>query len=112
LVACRGEALRRVGDVIEARYLLSRPWNEGVQAPVRDAVISRVWVDLGDLAEARAALAKVPNQLDPEYVASAWYLARAEGDTETMQRMADRYATLAVPPGRTLDAMVPWEASR
>jgi len=106
-----GEAARRQGNFDECIYVLD---NFGAPGPeIREArtrsIRARAQVDRGDLIAARALVdaALVEDALDPEVVASAWYLARAEGDEAAVAMWAERYALLNSSRLRTLEQLIP-----
>ena len=107
VLSCRSEAERRGGDAERAAFLLTRPWQTAKKAPILDAVLARALVDAGRLDEAEALLQELPDMLDPDVVASWWYLARAQGRDEDAARLAARFAEIAVPSSLSIDDFVP-----
>lgn len=107
LVACRAEAMRRVGDDTEPLHLATRPWQSGVDSPLLDGAKIRTLVDLGRLDEA-AKLAKQHPTTDADGAATAWYLARARGDDAAAAAWARWYATLTPANVRPLTDWIPW----
>lgn len=109
----RGEAERRIGDPIQAITLLSRRAKVYDERPRMWASLIRAHADLGDVAEAASILdeALALDATDPEIIASAWYLARARGDTIEMTRLSARYDLLQTNPYRRLDMLVPYTES-
>jgi tetratricopeptide (TPR) repeat protein len=107
LVACRAEALRRLGDPVEAYHLLDRPWNRGMSGVAREASMVRALVDLGRVDEAEALLATLPDAGDPEVVASQWYVARRKQDAGAMALAERRYALVVGPTRADLSRFVP-----
>ncbi|HJN76695.1 MAG TPA: tetratricopeptide repeat protein [Myxococcota bacterium] len=105
----KAEALRRQGAGEDADQLLARRTKWFKQRPAMWAVQARVWVDIGKRREAADLLTSAldVNPLDPELVASAWYLSRAEGDSEAMAAWAVDYDTFQACPYRPLSALVP-----
>lgn len=105
----KAEALRRQGDWRQAGDLLQRRARGFKQRPAMWAVQARVWIDDGDFGSAHDIIdaAVVANPYDPELVATAWYLARAEGDAEGMASWAELYDVLQPNPYRPLTALVP-----
>lgn len=107
LIACRLEALRRMRDDSESWIVVTRPWHKLADSVAMDAVKVRMHVDQGELPEAKALLAKLVMDADPDVVASAWYVARAEGDAAAMARYAAEYARWGQPKGRELESYIP-----
>lgn len=108
----RAESLRRMGFAEEAVWHLEdRPRNvlEGHDA---DALRARVAVDLGHLDDARALLAPYGEMSDADFVASEWYLAKAEGDAPRAADAAARFLALNRSPLRTLDDLIPIPRAR
>ena len=105
----RAEALRRLGDWREANSLLSRRARFFKQRPAMWAVQARVYVDAGELLDARELLANARqvNPHDPELTASAWYLARAEGDAAAMTELEALYELQQPNALRALGHLVP-----
>lgn len=104
----RAEAQRRVGYTDDAAaYLEDRPQSvlEGVDS---DAVRVRVHVDQGDLAIAHEVLAGYDVVDDPELIASAWYLAAAEGRASELPALEEAYEQARTSPLRELRHLVPW----
>ncbi len=105
------ESARRSGVPEEALYILDQvgTLQEQPRRELTRSYRARVAVDLGqlELAEGLVAEALGRDPLSPEVVASAWYLARAEGDTEAMRSWAERYALVQPSPLRTLEQLVP-----
>jgi tetratricopeptide (TPR) repeat protein len=108
LVACRAEALRRLGHVVEAEQLLTRPWNITTSSAVRDAALARLRVDVGQLARAGELVARAGDPFDPDQVAAAWYLARAEGNESLSDTLEDRFTGDPGPMSRSLNSFIPW----
>jgi hypothetical protein len=67
-----------------------------------------VYVDQGQLAEAHTILDEYQGQLGADLLASAWYLARAEGRTADMPAFEAEYIANRTSPLRELDQLVPW----
>jgi tetratricopeptide (TPR) repeat protein len=108
----RAEAVRRMGDPKEASDLLnSRNAREG-EGSDSDAVRARVLADLGDLVGAQALIDQYAHEVDPELVASAWYVARSAGDKAAMKDYAAIYHREQVSPLRTLRQLIPWKVTR
>ncbi|MDO9280523.1 MAG: hypothetical protein Q7U06_01345, partial [Pseudomonadota bacterium] len=104
----RSESLRRMGYTAEAAgYLQDRPQSvlEGVDS---DAVRVRVHVDEGDLATAHEVLAGYDVIDDAELIASAWYLASAEGNTAALPGLQADYEHTRTSPLRELSHLTPW----
>jgi len=110
-VQLRIEAIRRAGDAATARALLvaRSALTDVDRYPYARAVRARVQADVGELENAQeladAALASTPFEADA--VASAWYVARARGQTQTANALAARYELVQPNPLRTLDKLVP-----
>lgn len=104
----RSEALRRTGYTAEAAgYLQDRPQSvlEGVDS---DAVRVRVHVDERDFAAAHAVLDNYDVIDDAELIASAWYLAAAEGRTDALAALQAEYEHVRTSPLRQLSHLEPW----
>lgn len=101
------EALRRLGDAPGARDLLDRPVARRLADDVHArAILARLEADEGRLDLALARLAPVASSLDPEVIASAWYLAAAAGDAAAAERHARRWRGVGRGRGG-LEALVP-----
>lgn len=107
LIACRVEALRRMRDDSESWIVVTRPWHKNADSVAMDAVRVRMHVDQGELAEARALLGRLPLDADPDVVAAAWYVARADGDAAATARYEALYKAWQQPPGRELVNYIP-----
>ena len=103
----RAEAHRRLGATAEAQSHVEDNTQAVSEGPESDAIEIRVDVDAGDLDAARTILAQYPNAGGAEMTASAWYVARAEGDAAQMATLAARYATQQRNPRRTLELLIP-----
>jgi tetratricopeptide (TPR) repeat protein len=105
----RAEALRRLGDLAQAELVFGRALFLNVEAPPWQAAVqARIAVDLGDLPRARDLLGARWEDLD--LLASAWYLAQAEGSLDQAS-LAARWGSAAGRPPRDLDVLRP-EAGR
>jgi len=106
-----GEAARRQGYPEECLYVLDEVGAPGpeVRAAYTRAIRARAEVDSGDLAAARALVAEALaiDPLDVDGVASAWYLARAEGDEAAAEELAARFTLVNRSPLRTLEQLIP-----
>lgn len=95
------ESNRRLGDERIVRNMLDQRTKEEEYPPARLALRLRARADLDGVAsvrrEAAALVAAWP--MEPEAVATAWYVATLDGDAAAAQHLAERYALL-VPPGR------------
>lgn len=101
------EALRRLGDPAGARAALDRPVARRLADDVHArAVLARLEADEGRLDAARARLDEVGGSLDPEVIASAWYVAVASGDAVGAERHARRWKRSGGARG-PLEALVP-----
>jgi len=103
----RAEAHRRMGYADEAEeYLADRPQSvlEGVDP---DSIRVRVAVDLGNFPRAHELLAAYEGLPDPEILASAWYLARAEGRIDALPALEAEYRAVRMSPLRELEQLVP-----
>jgi hypothetical protein len=103
----RTEAVRRMGFSEESEnYVENRPGSvlEGIDA---DAVRARVMVDNGDVGAARALLSGYGDVPDADFIASQWYVARAEGNAAAMAEAADRYAEVSHNRLRKPELLVP-----
>jgi tetratricopeptide (TPR) repeat protein len=105
----RAEALRRAGLAEEAAAVFERHKVEVGDLPVKRAVMGRIAIDRGRLHEAREILAGSPPE-DPEILASAWYLARAEGDAAGMAAAEARWRRVSAARDRRLEHLIPWTA--
>jgi thioredoxin-like negative regulator of GroEL len=105
--ACwRAEALRRMGRLADADSALSRPRIRHANGvPMGRSVRARMAVDSGDLDGARAIVADLP--LDEEGLATRWYVARAEGNSDAMAGLETRWKAWAHAPDRRLEQLVP-----
>lgn len=104
----RAEATRRMGLADEAAsYLDSRSLKRSQSLSV-DAVRARVLADQGDLAGAEEVLGGYGDALDPDLVASRWYLAWRRGDQAAMAREAVSYEHVRLSPLRDLEQLVPF----
>jgi len=106
-----GEAARRQGNHQECLYVLDSVGAPGltVREDYTRAIRARAEVDRGALAAARRLVdeALAIDPVDVEAVASAWYLARAEGDEASAAEWAERYALVNASPLRTLEQLIP-----
>ncbi|MES2639316.1 MAG: tetratricopeptide repeat protein [Myxococcota bacterium] len=108
----RSEALRRMGYTAEAAgFLEDRPQSvlEGVDS---DAVRVRVHSDQRDFAAAHLVLDGYDVIDDPELIASAWYLASAEGRTDALPALQADYEHTRTSPLRQLSHLLPWTARK
>ena len=105
------EAARRSGVPEEALYILDTvsTLRDQPRRELTRTYRARAAVDLGqlELAQVLVAEALERDPLSPEAVASAWYLARAEGEAEAMAAWAERYALVQPSPLRTLERLIP-----
>ncbi len=104
----RAEAVRRLGEPEEALELLNTRQAKLAEGSDSDAVRARVLVDTSDLEGAAALLAPYVGDVDPEIIASEWYLARARGDRTAMRDYATMYRREQSSPIRKLSSVVPW----
>ena len=112
-LATRAELYRRAGWLRDASgvTLLRGP------AFMRDRrwrmTVARVELDNGNLRLARklikAAVELAPD--DPEVVATAWYLAQHQGQTQVAERFALEYSEVQTSRWRTLESYLPAEKS-
>lgn len=103
----RAEVNRRLGNPSSAELVLQMPGARGVPGPLQIAVRARIAVDLGDLDQAAELLDAHPNRVDPERVASAWYLERARGgDLTSLEAL---YETVRLPRNGDLELLIPLE---
>lgn len=91
----RAEALRRLGQPEGAVLILKQPRVVGQALALEGAVWVRVLVDLGRMDEARAAMVALGPGASPDALASAWYLAQAEGRAAAAADLARRWRALA-----------------
>jgi predicted Zn-dependent protease len=103
------ETARRLGQVPEARAILQVDDDEPFDAAEGDALRARVLVDAGDFDSAEALLARA-DAGDGEVAASAWYLARAQGDAVAMARAEALWRVARRSPLRRLEHLVPSDA--
>lgn len=103
----RAEAHRRLGALDEARSHVEDQLQSVSEGGDSDAIRIRVEVDSGNLDAATAILAEYDHDLGIDMTASAWYLARARGDTARIEEYAARYAALQTNPRRTLEQLIP-----
>lgn len=104
----RAEAVRRLDMPEEGLEYLESKNARGGDASDADAVRARVLADLGDLAGAQELVDRYADDVDPDIVATAWYLARKRGDAPAMADYAALYERVRVSPLRDLDQLVPW----
>ncbi|MEZ4322446.1 MAG: tetratricopeptide repeat protein [Myxococcota bacterium] len=85
----RAEACRRMGDLSGARFASFRPAiAEARPIPLAFDIRARVLADEGDLDGAQDQVEAHPGRLDPEHVATLWYVARARGeDTAALEAL-------------------------
>lgn len=108
----RAEAQRRLGYSDEATlHLASRPQSvlEGVDS---DAVRVRIHADEGEFTKAHELLAQYDGLSDPDILASAWYLAAAEGHRAELPALEAAYERSQASPLRQLSHLVPWTARK
>lgn len=103
----RAEALRRMGELTDAKDGLESRLTRRAHGADIDAVRARVSVDTGDLADAQALLDEYDRSDEPEVLASLWYLARSRGQDELMARYAEEYEAVRQSPHRVLEKLVP-----
>jgi len=104
----RAEAVRRLDLPDEGlEYLDSR--NAGsADTSDADAVRARILADLGDLDAAFALAERYGKDVDPDIVATLWYLNRKRGDAKGMADYAALYEQVRVSPLRDLEQLLPW----
>jgi tetratricopeptide (TPR) repeat protein len=103
----RAEVARRLGNPSSAELVLQMPGARGVPGPLQLAVRARIAVDLGELDQAAELLDAHPNRVDPERVASAWYLERARGgDLTSLEAL---YDAVRLPRNGDLELLIPLE---
>jgi len=108
LVACRAEALRRVGELDESMSLLDRPWHKGISAISMDAIKARLLYDMGREPEARALLTRWEAGDDIEMWASRWYVAHHDGaPEEELERLARMWQAAKGGFAGTLQQLMP-----
>jgi hypothetical protein len=105
----KAEALRRAGLHEEAAAIFERKKVELGDLPIKRAVMARIAIDQGRLADAREILAGSPPE-DAEIQATAWYLARAEGDAAGMADAEARWRRVNAARERRLEHLIPWTA--
>ena len=110
----RGEIFRRLGELDSAEEALTTVYADAVGVVGLKAIEVRLRVDQGQLDKADALLseAQMISPLRPDVVASAWYLARAKGDTEEMNVLKELYELVQSNPYRRLERLVPAGESR
>ena len=105
-VCWKAEALRRNGEAHDAGYMLKRI-EPTVASQLKTTIEVRILVDLGRLEEAAKLLASHANPLDAEVLASRWYLARAQGDGERVERYASWWNEAWGGGNRSLEQLIP-----
>ena len=109
-ILLRGEATRLLGDPHTARNLLQRRRQIVDERPRMWPALIRTLVDLRLMDDAQDLLAHALalDPADPETVASAWYVARAQDDADAMAAYAALYEDLQPNPHRSLERLVPY----
>ncbi|MCP4918387.1 MAG: hypothetical protein GY913_15890 [Proteobacteria bacterium] len=109
-ILVRGEATRILGDPHTARNLLQRRRQVIDERPRMWPSLVRTLVDLGLMDDAIALLetAQALDPADADTLASAWYVARVQGDAEAMAHHAAIYAAVQTNPHRSLERLVPY----
>ena len=101
------EAQRRLGEVSSALSLLENKNLRVSEGATVDAILARVYVDLGDLDKAQELLDNYPEDTDADIVASRWYLALARGQEESVATLAKLWSRLNVNRLRKLELLLP-----
>lgn len=99
------EAQRRLGEA--ALWMLGSSQEATIQSA---SIRARLLTDQGELEAAAEILAALPDDPDPDLVASRWYLARARQDSAALEARAAQWAAINRSPLRTLDQLVPLPA--
>ncbi|MBT3222098.1 MAG: tetratricopeptide repeat protein, partial [Proteobacteria bacterium] len=106
LVSWKAEALRRNGEIHNARYMMNRI-ESSVSSRLKAAIEARILVDLGKIEEARAKIADQSNSLDADVLASRWYIARGEGNLAEAERYAAWWDEAWGGGNRSLSQLIP-----
>jgi Tfp pilus assembly protein PilF len=106
--AWRAEALRRMGDAPEASRILESGRASRGEHWTRAVVEARVAADQGNFDAATAALAQVP-EVEPEVLATRWYIAHRAGDGAAANRWQRRWAATSAASRTNLDDLRPWK---
>lgn len=106
------EAQRRLGEASAALSLLEDNAIRVSEGATADAVLARIYTDLGDDAKAAKLLDGYPEDSDADIVASRWYLALKLGHSGQAAAYARLWSRLNVNRLRTLDLLVPVDRRR
>ena len=110
----RSELFRRLGLLEQARSAVDTIASKSLVVVGIEAIQIRIDADLGLYQEAHKRLQALQeiDPIRPDVLASAWYLAQAEGDVSSAQRYRQRYETLQSNPYRILESLIPVTPSR
>lgn len=103
------ESLRRSSQPQSALSGMDKKSVMKMQGMEFDLIRSRVLVDLGRAAEARALVEEWALVADEEVYASQWYLAHDAGDSQAMETAARAWALVQSSPLRRLEQLLPVE---
>lgn len=101
------EAQRRLGETSSALSLLENNNLRVSEGATVDAILARIYVDLGDDAKAEELLDNYPDDSDADIIASRWYLALKREQPDQVATFAQLWARLNVNKLRSLDMLLP-----
>ena len=101
------EAQRRMGETSSALSLLENNNLRVSEGATVDAILARVYIDLGEMEKAEELLDAYPEDSDADIVASRWYLALARGQEEQVTSLAKLWSRLNVNRLRKLELLLP-----
>lgn len=101
------EAQRRLGEAGTVFSLLDNQKFRVLNGVGPDALRIRTRADLGEFEEAHHLLQDYGNSTDPDIVSAGWYLARAEGNKDEMQRLSQIWDQVRESPLRHLEQLIP-----
>ena len=101
------EAHRRLGETSAALGLLENNSLRVSEGATVDAILARIYVDMGEEAKALELLDNYPEDSDADIVASRWYLALKRGETDHVAAYAKLWSRLNVNRLRRLDLLLP-----
>ena len=109
----RSELFRRLGLFEQARGALDTIASTSLVVVGIEAIQVRIDADLGLFVEAHRRLRELQDidPLRPDVLASAWYLAKIEGEAATAELYRERYESIQSNPYRNLESLVPATSS-
>jgi tetratricopeptide (TPR) repeat protein len=110
----RSELFRRLGRLDQARTALDTIASKSLVVVGIEAIQIRIDADLGLHAQAHRRLRALQeiDPIRPDVLASAWYLAQAEGDDVSANLYRNRYEKMQSNPYRILESLIPVTPSR